>query len=38
MKQTLSFVLNGEPVQAEVEPHLTLLQVLRDKLELTGTK
>ncbi|MDP3017014.1 MAG: 2Fe-2S iron-sulfur cluster-binding protein, partial [Deltaproteobacteria bacterium] len=37
-KQTLSFTLNGEPVSVEVEPHLTLLQVLRDKLEITGTK
>ncbi len=38
MKQTLHFILNGEPVQAEIEPHLTLLQLLRDELELTGTK
>ncbi len=38
MKQSISFVLNGEPVQVEIEPHLTLLQLLRDKLELTGTK
>jgi carbon-monoxide dehydrogenase small subunit len=38
MKRSLSFILNGEPVKVEVEPHLTLLQLLRDKLELTGTK
>jgi carbon-monoxide dehydrogenase small subunit len=38
MKQTINFTLNGEPVQVEIEPHLTLLQLLRDKLELTGTK
>jgi carbon-monoxide dehydrogenase small subunit len=38
MKQTISFILNGESVELEIEPHLTLLQVLRDKLELTGTK
>jgi carbon-monoxide dehydrogenase small subunit len=38
MKRIVSFVLNGEPVEVEVEPHLTLLQLLRDKLELTGTK
>ncbi len=38
MKQTISFILNGETVEVEIEPHLTLLQVLRDKLELTGTK
>ncbi len=30
--------MNGEPVQLEIEPHLTLLQLLRDKFELTGTK
>jgi len=38
MKRIVNFVLNGEPVEVEVEPHLTLLQLLRDKLELTGTK
>lgn len=38
MKQSISFNLNGEPVEVEIEPHLTLLQVLRDKLEMTGTK
>jgi len=38
MKQTLSFVLNGEPVEVDIEPHLTLLEVLRDRLGLTGTK
>jgi carbon-monoxide dehydrogenase small subunit len=37
-KQTINFTLNGESVAVEIEPHLTLLQVLRDKLELTGTK
>jgi len=37
-KRNLSFTLNGEPVQVDIEPHLTLLQVLRDRLELTGTK
>ena len=37
-KQTISFILNGEPMRVEIEPHLTLLQVLRDKLELIGTK
>jgi len=38
MKQTIRFKLNGDPLQMEVEPSLTLLQVLRDELELTGTK
>lgn len=37
-KQTLSFTVNGEPVTVEIEPHLTLLQLLREKFELTGTK
>lgn len=38
MKQTISFILNGDSVQMEIEPHLTLLQLLRERLELTGTK
>jgi len=38
MKQILNFMLNGEPIQVEIEPHLTLLQLLREQLELTGTK
>src|SRR5512137_2087193 len=38
MKHVLTFTLNGEPIQVEIEPHLTLLQLLREKLELTGTK
>ena len=38
MKKTISFILNGESTEVEIEPHLTLLQLLRDKLELTGTK
>ena len=37
-KQNIKFILNGEPIEVEIEPHLTLLQVLRDKLELIGTK
>ena len=38
MKKIISFILNGESTEVEIEPHLTLLQLLRDKLELTGTK
>ncbi len=38
MKQTVHFKLNGESIQIEVSPHLTLLQVLRNELEMTGTK
>ncbi|MGZ3513493.1 MAG: (2Fe-2S)-binding protein [Thermodesulfobacteriota bacterium] len=38
MKQIIKFRLNGESIEVEMESHLTLLQLLRDKLELTGTK
>lgn len=38
MRQTIRFNLNGDPIQLDVEPHLTLLQVLREELGLTGTK
>jgi aerobic carbon-monoxide dehydrogenase small subunit len=34
----VSFVLNGDPVSAEVAADLTLLDLLRNTLELTGTK
>ncbi len=34
----IGFNLNGELVEVEIESHLTLLQLLRDKLGLTGTK
>lgn len=38
MKQVLSFKVNGEDYEVLVEPHQTLLDVLRDELGLTGTK
>mgnify|MGYP001549006990 CR=1 FL=1 len=38
MESTLSFSVNTQPVKIVVEPHLTLLDVLRDTLGLTGTK
>jgi carbon-monoxide dehydrogenase small subunit len=38
MKTPLRFMLNGEMIEVDIEPHLTLLQVLRDRLEVTGTK
>ena len=38
MKYTLCFSVNKRPVEIVVEPHLTLLQVLRDTLGLTGAK
>ena len=34
----LAFTVNGEPVELAVAPHATLLEVLREDLELTGTK
>ncbi len=38
MKRAIRFTLNGDQVEVEIEPHLTLLQLLREKLGLTGTK
>ena len=38
MKQVLSFVLNGSPVEVAVKPTETLLDVIREKLHFTGTK
>lgn len=37
-KQLLAFKVNGKPHKIYIEPHLTLIQVLREKLNLTGTK
>lgn len=37
-KRIVSFVLNGDPVEVVVKDHLTLLDLLRDQLGLTGTK
>ncbi len=36
--QKVQFEVNGQNVQLDVEPHWTLLDVLRRKLNLTGTK
>jgi carbon-monoxide dehydrogenase small subunit len=38
MKRVIEFVLNGNPVSTEVEPHRMLLNVLRENFELSGTK
>jgi carbon-monoxide dehydrogenase small subunit len=38
MKQILSFTLNGSPVDMVVTPTETLLDVLREKLGVTGPK
>ena len=37
-KATISFQLNGEPCEVAFAPHKTLLEVLREDLNLTGTK
>jgi aerobic-type carbon monoxide dehydrogenase small subunit (CoxS/CutS family) len=38
MKHEMSLTVNGEKMTAEVESHRTLLEFLRDQLNLTGTK
>jgi aerobic carbon-monoxide dehydrogenase small subunit len=38
MSQLVTVVLNGEEASVAVEPHETLLRVLRERLQLTGTK
>jgi len=38
MEYTLSFSINTHPVKIIIEPHVTLLEVLRENLGLTGTK
>jgi aerobic-type carbon monoxide dehydrogenase small subunit (CoxS/CutS family) len=37
-KAHIEFVLNGEPVEVAFAPHKTLLEVVREDLNLTGTK
>lgn len=38
MAEKISFTMNGEPRAVEVEPDMTLLEVIREVLNLTGTK
>jgi carbon-monoxide dehydrogenase small subunit len=38
MKKVIRLEVNGEPVELAVEPHWTLLDTLRDQLDLTGAK
>ena len=38
MKKELQITVNGQPRQVMVEPYYSLLDTLRDELELTGTK
>lgn len=37
-KETINFILNGEPVEAYVDPIKSLLHLLRNDFGLTGTK
>ena len=36
--RTVRFAVNGDTIVAEVEPRVTLLDFLRDRLGLTGAK
>lgn len=38
MKQIIVLEINGEPLEVAVEPSATLLHVLREELDLLGTK
>ena len=38
MKHKISFVINGEAKEVEIEPNRTLLKMLREDLDLIGTK
>lgn len=38
MKQKINLIINGEKYSPEVEPNKTLLWLLREELNLTGTK
>jgi carbon-monoxide dehydrogenase small subunit len=38
MRKTVSFMLNGNRMEMEIEPGWTLLHLLREELEMTGTK
>ena len=38
MRSFIQLTINGQPVEAAVEPNRTLLQFLREDLGLTGTK
>ena len=38
MSEKINFTINGTPSSVEADPELTLLDVIRDVLNLTGTK
>lgn len=37
-KQIVKFIANGRAYEIAIEPQMTLLEVIRDELDLTGTK
>lgn len=37
-KQIAKFIINGREYEIAIEPRMTLVEVLRDELDLTGTK
>lgn len=37
-EQRVKFMVNGRSYEIPIEPHMTLVEVLRDKLDITGTK
>lgn len=37
-EQIVKFIVNGRPYEIPIEPQMTLVEVLRDKLDITGTK
>ncbi len=37
-EQKAKFMVNGRAYEIPIEPHMTLVEVLRDKLDITGTK
>lgn len=37
-KKTIRFIINGKPCELEIKPWQTLLEVIREDLNLTGTK
>lgn len=38
MRKQLALTINGERIEAQVEPNVTLIDFLRDQLGLTGTR
>jgi len=38
LKQIVELTVNGEPYEVAVDPHRTLLEVLREEIGLTGSK